>query len=126
MDLTYAQRFGHWHVRAEAVLQNPRDLVTGQTLARRARRSLTAALHYTQRLWYAGAEWLATGPRPDSPYTTTIDPGYVVTNAVAGVHLADHWIASLRLVNVFGVQYTEVAGYETEGRALFVRVIWHY
>ncbi len=126
VDLTYAHGFGHWQVRAEAVLQNPRDLVTGETLARRARRSLTAALHYHEGAWYAGAEWLATGPRPDSPYTTTIDPGYVVTNAVAGLHFAAHWIASLSLVNVFGVRYTEVAGYETEGRALFVHVLWHY
>ena len=126
VDITYAKDFGHWRVRAEGVIQNPRDLVTGQTLARRARRSLTAALHYHQSLWYAGVEWLATGPRPDSPYTTTIDPGYVVTNAVAGLHFATHWSAALSLVNVFGVHYTEVAGYNTEGRALFVHVLWHY
>lgn len=126
VDLTYAEGFGHWQVRAEAVLQNPTDLVTGQTLARRARRSLTAAVHYTQGRWYAGAEWLATGPRPDSPYTTTIDPGYVVTDAVAGIHFARHWLASLSLVNVFDVHYTEVAGYRTEGRALFVHLLWHY
>ncbi len=126
IDLTYGVGFGPWRIRAEAVLQDPQDLATGQQLARRAKRSLTTALHYAWSGGYAGLEWLASGPRPDSPYTTTIDPGYVVTDAVAGIDLSRHWSLEGSLVNLFNVRYTEVAGYNTEGRALFFHILWHY
>ncbi len=126
VDLSYGAGFGPWRLRAEAVLQDPRDLVSGAQLARRAKRSLTTALHYHWAGGYAGIEWLASGPRPDSPYTTTIDPGYVVTDAVAGIDLSRHWSLQASLVNLFNVRYTQVAGYNTEGRAVFFHVLWHY
>ncbi len=97
----------------EATYQDPEDRTTGEQLLRRPKRSASAVL-----TWRPAADWtLATvarfvGARPDFgadlPSYATLD---LAASWQAGAHLAPY----LRLENVLGRDYQEVAGFPAPG-----------
>ena len=81
--------FGHalsldaWDWRSSLIFQDPRNLDTGATLLRRAKRTLTTNLAWHDDRTSASLNLLFTGPRPDADFNTgatVTDAGYVLTS----------------------------------------------
>lgn len=113
-----------WSLLARVDIQNPRDLDTGAVLARRSEHSASLLLSRHILQGRLGIEVIAVGPRPDSPYTSVIDPGYVLTDLSGRWLLTNHISVGLRVGNLFDIHYVEVSGYQTPGRSLLVALRW--
>lgn len=122
VELGYQYQQGPWRVNALGVSQNPENLDTGRQLARRAANTLTLGSSYTAGDYGLGGDVLATSSRWDSDYAATRLPGYAVVSLFAQYRLAPDWQLSARIENLFDQPYTLVEGYQTMGRALFVRL----
>jgi vitamin B12 transporter len=113
-----------WSLRARLDVQQPRDLETGTVLARRSERSASLLLGRRLAGGEIGLDLLAVGPRPDSPYTTVIDPGYVLTDLDGRWPLPGPLTLGVRIGNLLDVHYTEVSGYQTAGRSILLALRW--
>lgn len=122
VELGYRYEQGPWRMNALGVTQNPENVDTGRQLARRAANSLTLGSSYTTGDYGLGGDLLATSSRWDSDYAATRTPGYAVVNLFAQYWLAPDWQLRTRIENLFDQPYTLVDGYQTMGRAMFVRL----
>lgn len=119
-NLSLTARYGRWRIEPALNFQRPLNDQTGGYLPRRSRRSATLNLTYDAGRWRAGVHLLASGPRKDSDFTATTDPGYLLTDLTGSVALAPHWRLAARVENLFDVAYQTVAGYRTPGRGLYL------
>lgn len=113
-------RPGLWSANVEALLQDPVDETTGERLARRAGKSLTASLSRALGSFELGADLLAQGPREDSAFSATVNPGYALWNAVAGWQVAAPVKVQARVENVFDTDYATAAGFRSAGRGAYL------
>lgn len=120
LEIGYELTGGAWHWRAGANFSDPRDLDSGEYLARRARRSFTSTLSYALGPHTLGLDLLAVGPRTDSPFSDVTDAGYVVINLNSRFWLAPHWALFASIDNVFDTDYQTVAGFRTPGRGVYL------
>jgi len=124
-ELSYAGEFGNTHLKANATFQNPRDTATGQVLQRRAKEFGSLAASQSFGAWNVGAEVRYSGARPDVsyatyPYTNVSLPSYQVFNLNARYRINKILNVSAHIDNLFNRDYSEVYGYNTLGRTLFV------
>ena len=122
LSLAWAHRA--WNVLARIDVQQPLDLETGTVLARRSERSASLLLGRRLAGGTIGLDFLAVGPRPDSPYTSVIDPGYALTDLDGRWPIGTHLALGIRIGNLFNVDYTVVNGYQTAGRSLLLSLRW--
>jgi vitamin B12 transporter len=117
---------GPWAARAELTLQTPRNVDTGTRLIRRARQFGSAGLDWTAGDWRLGAEWTAVGARFDDGANTDAARlgGYGLFNLAAAWQPRPGWELAARLDNAADRDYTQVRGYDTPGRRLFVSLAW--
>jgi vitamin B12 transporter len=110
-------RPGAWSATVEGLVQDPVDETTGERLARRAGKSLTASL--SRRLGRAelGADVLAQGRREDSAFSSTVNGGYAICNLTAGWQVAPGFTLRARAENVFDKDYATAAGFRSPGAA---------
>lgn len=123
-NLTARMTYGPWHIQPGIDVQRPLNDQTGGYLPRRTRRSLTLNVGYDARRWRAGAHLLAAGPTKDSDFSTTTNPGYLLTTLTGSWRFARHWRLRARLENVFDVHYQTAAGYASPGRGLFLGIAY--
>ncbi|MDD4928959.1 MAG: TonB-dependent receptor [Gallionella sp.] len=116
-ELSYSGDFGANHLKASATLQNPRNAVTGAVLARRAKEFGSVAVSHDFGVWNMGAEVRYSGARQDGVNTLH---GYELLNLTARYQIDQHLNLSARVDNLFNRNYSEVYGYNTLGRTLFV------
>jgi vitamin B12 transporter len=126
-ELNYAGDFGNTHLRASATFQNPRDGMTGQVLARRAKEFGNFGVNQDFGVLNMGAEVRYSGARQDVYYNTNTFtstaatlPGYQLLNLTARYQIDKNLNLSARVGNLFNRSYSEVYGYNTPGRTLFV------
>jgi vitamin B12 transporter len=126
-ELNYAGDFGNTHLRASATFQNPRDGMTGQVLARRAKEFGNFGVNQDFGVLNLGAEVRYSGARQDVYYNTKTFtstaatlPGYQLLNLTARYQIDKNLNLSARVGNLFNRNYSEVYGYNTPGRTLFV------
>jgi vitamin B12 transporter len=126
-ELNYAGDFGNTHLRASATFQNPRDGMTGQVLARRAKEFGNFGVNQDFGVLNLGAEVRYSGARQDVYYNTNTFtstaatlPGYQLLNLTARYQIDKNLNLSARVGNLFNRSYSEVYGYNTPGRTLFV------
>ena len=126
-ELNYAGDFGNTHLRASATFQNPRDGMTGQVLARRAKEFGNFGVNQDFGVLNLGAEVRYSGARQDVYYNTKTFtstaatlPGYQLLNLTARYQIDKNLNLSARVGNLFNRSYSEVYGYNTPGRTLFV------
>lgn len=126
-ELNYAGDFGNTHLRASATFQNPRDGMTGQVLARRAKEFGNFGVNQDFGVLNLGAEVRYSGARQDVYYNTNTFtstaatlPGYQLLNLTARYQIDKSLNLSARVGNLFNRSYSEVYGYNTPGRTLFV------
>ena len=125
VELSYVLDSGAWGWRSDAILQDPRDLDTGATLLRRAKRTFTSTLAWHDETTSAGLNLLLTGPRPDIDYFSgapVTDPGYLLLGFSLHRELGGGFDLLFRLDNLLDTRYQQVNGFNTAGRALFLQL----
>lgn len=103
---------------------DPRNLDTGKTLQRRARR--LARLGALTRLsgWTLGSEVQATGRRPDDAASTQPLGGYALVNLTASRTLLPGLVLEARLDNLGDKKYEMARDYATPGRNSQLTLRW--
>ena len=122
-ELSYAGDFGHSHLKASATFQNPLNVTTGLVLPRRAKEFGNIAATHDVDAWNMGAEVRYSGVREDTNQITSgavTLPSYTLFNLTARYKMDKSFNVSARLDNLFNRDYSEVYGYNTPGRTLFV------
>ena len=126
-ELSYAGDFGDKHLQAHMTFQDPRDAMTGLILPRRARQFGDISASHDLGLWNMGAEVRYSGARQDFYYNTNTFantaatlPSYSLLNLTSRYTIDKHLNLLARVDNLFNRNYSEVYGYNTLGRTLFV------
>jgi len=126
IEASYDIQSRPWGAHIEAIVQNPKDEISGETLARRAKHSLTASVFYDLGRYRFGADWLATGRRKDSAFSTVYNAGYGLLNLTALMRINRQWTLQGRVENTADKHYTLADGYNTAGRSLYVELRYGY
>jgi vitamin B12 transporter len=122
-ELNYSGAFGDTSIKANATMQNPRDMATGNTLLRRAKRLANLMVSKSFGAWEGGGEWQYSGVRQDVDINTFAPvtlPAYQLFNLNARYQVEKSLSVSARIDNLFNKDYMLVHGYNTLGRTLFV------
>jgi vitamin B12 transporter len=109
-----------WSVRAEASLQDPRDLVDDSQLLRRTRHGFTLSGARTIGRGELGVDLLLAGPRADIDAVSgdpVQDGGYLLAGIRGKLNLTPAWSVSARLDNALNRHYELANGYNTAGRS---------
>ena len=115
-EAEYRWHSGAWELRGNYSIQDLRDLTTGQTLLRRARRNVLASALYETGRFSADTELQLAGPRVD--FGPVYLGGYALLNLGCRYELAPGWSAQLRLDNALDRRYELASGYNTAARTL--------
>ena len=118
LDISYELATPNWRWRAAMLVQNPENRMDGSTLARRARRSLSTSFARALSWGEFGLDILASESRRDSPFSDTINAGYVLANATATLDLGQRMALRMRLENLLDSRYETAAGFNSPGRGL--------
>ncbi|MDI1271414.1 MAG: TonB-dependent receptor [Polaromonas sp.] len=124
VTLTGGYKLGNTRLSASLDLQNPRDLGTGRTLARRARQHAVLAVDTRVGPWSLGAEAQLSGRRNDSATNTVVLGGYGLINLSASTLVARDWTFLARVDNLADKSYELAQTYATGGRTVYVGLKW--
>ncbi len=126
MGLTVSggQQLGAVNLRASLDLQNPRNLTTGNLLARRARQYGTMSADSHVAAWTVGAEAQFSGYRYDNDTNTKRLGGYSLINLYASTPLSKDWTLLARVNNLADKNYQLANTYTTLGRSFYTAVRW--
>ncbi|MEJ2553674.1 MAG: TonB-dependent receptor [Gammaproteobacteria bacterium] len=122
IEASYDIQAQAWGAHVEAIAQNPTDEVSGELLARRAKHTLTASVFYDTGRYRIGADWLATGKRKDSAFSSVYNAGYSLLNITTSMRIDRQWTLQGRVENLTDKHYTLADGYKTAGRSLYVEL----
>ena len=122
-ELSYAGDFGGMHLYANTTFQNPIDDMTGQQLLRRTREYGNLGISQDFGALNLGSEVRYSGARQDANPLTGASvtlPSYQLLNLTARYQIDKHLNVLGSINNLFNRNYSEVYGYNTLGRTLFV------
>lgn len=119
-----SERVGDVRLYGSLDIQNPRDLATHKTLARRARHHAVLGADTTLAGWTVGADLLASGTRFDSATSALVLPGYTVVNLSAGTAISRDWRLTAKIDNLTDKVYETASTYVTPRRGLYVGLTW--
>ena len=111
-----------WHLNGALTLTNPRDVATGNLLARRSRQSAHFAVDRHLGNLDVGMETIAVGRSYDDASNNVPIAGYGLLNLRARYRLARDWQVQGRVENLFDKDYQTVANYNSPGRSYFMGV----
>lgn len=117
VEAQWRWRSAAWTAGVEVLVQDPVDQVSGERLARRAGKSLTARTTRRLGAFDLGLDLLAQGPREDSAFSSTVNAGYALWNLTAGWQAAADFTVQGRLENLLDHDYQTAAGFNAAGRA---------
>ena len=123
LELSWDLDLDAWSAHAEANWQDPRNLVDGTQLLRRARQSVTLSGVRKCAFGEVGVDALQSGPRADSDVASGAPVrtgGYTLLGLHAKWTISPAWSLTARLDNALDHRYELAGGYNTPGRALFV------
>ncbi|WP_244609926.1 TonB-dependent receptor domain-containing protein [Lampropedia puyangensis] len=107
--------------------QDPKDVGTGNMLARRAKRHAQLGGEYNLAGFLLGAEMQTSSFRWDRAGSTAANNrlgGYTLWNLTASRALGDDWLLTARVNNVGDKNYEVARTYATAGRTLYVGLKW--
>jgi vitamin B12 transporter len=122
-ELSYAGDFGNSHLKVDATFQNPLNETAGLALPRRAKEFGSVTGTHDFAAFNLGAEVRYSGTRQDTNQITSAAvtlPGYQLLNLTARYRIDQKLNVSARVDNLFNRDYSEVYGYNTLGRTLFI------
>jgi len=120
LEATIAGKLLGWDTSAALSLLDPTDDLTGNTLPRRAKRSLRIDVDRQFDKAGAGASLIAQSDRFDDSGNTVHVAGFGIINLRASWKLDRGLTLQGRVDNVLDKDYETVATYNTAGRSLFV------
>jgi vitamin B12 transporter len=124
VTLSAGHRIGDVTLRASLDIQDPKDLATGNLLARRARRHGVIGADWRVAGWTLGAEVQSSGKRYDDAANTVKLGGYTVLNLVASTQITRDLNLVARVDNVGNKDYQFARLYATAGRTAYVGLKW--
>ena len=110
-------RPGLWSATVEGIVQDPVDETSGERLARRSGKSLTASLSRRLGSVDLGADLLAQGRREDSAFSTSVNGGYATWNLTLGWQAWRGLMLQARGENVLDHDYATATGFNSPGRS---------
>lgn len=105
-------------------LMNPKNLVTGKQLPRRAKQTATLTADMPLGAWSFGSELQLVGERFDNAANTARLAGYGLLNLSATTRVAPDWTVVGRIDNVGDKDYQTAKGYATAGRVAYLGLKW--
>lgn len=117
-------KMADWSLAANLDLQSPEDVKTGKLLPRRARRHGSISLVRAMERYDVRAEIIANGARFDDKANTKRLDGYAVVHLGLDYRLGKDLHLNARLDNVFDEPYELAKGYNTQGRSLFIGLLY--
>ena len=105
-------------------LMNPKNLVTGKQLPRRAKQTATLTADMPLGAWSFGSELQLVGERFDNAANTARLAGFGLLNLSATTRVAPDWTVVGRIDNVGDKDYQTAKGYATAGRVAYLGLKW--
>jgi vitamin B12 transporter len=124
LTLAGAQRVGTVALSGSLDLQNPKDVITGKQLARRAKQAAKLAAFTDVAGWNLGAETEFVGKRFNDARNTERLDSYTLVNLSASTVVAKDWTLLGRVDNIADTDYQTAKGYATAGRTFYVGLKW--
>ena len=124
VTISATREFGSVSARASLDFQNPRDVSTGNLLARRARQHAVVAIEVPWSGWVVGSELQLSSMRYDNAANTAELAAYGLLNLYAQTKIGKDLTALLRLDNANDAQYQLANGYATAGRSWYAGLKW--
>ncbi len=134
LTLAYEGWFGHYHMRANADFQSPKNDDTDKWLVRRARQHASVWLGKSLGNLDVGGELIVSGQRYNDAANQFKLDGYAVVNLTAAYKLTDDWAINARVNNLFDREYAlatsattfspNAPAYNTPDINLFVGLRW--
>jgi vitamin B12 transporter len=124
VTLTAQQRFQGINTHASLDLQDPKDLATGDLLARRAKAHGVLGADTQWAQWTLGGEAQASGRRFDDAANTQALGAYTLFNLYASKPLATDWQLVARVDNLANKNYELAYTYATPGRSVYMGLKW--
>ena len=123
VEAAYEYDAAPWHLRVEAIHQDPRNVATGEQLLRRAQDSVTVSAQRTFGPVALGIDVLAAGERKDFgvPEPVTLE-SYVLANLTARWQVNRALAVVGRVENLLDEQYELAHTFNTPDRGLYVSV----
>ena len=118
------RQLGRVNLHASLDLQDPRNLATGNVLARRARRYGNVGADTYIAAWTVGAEAQFTGYRYDDAANKTRLGGYSLLNLYASTPFRKDWTFFARANNLADKNYQLANTYTTPGRSFYFGLRW--
>ena len=127
VELSYSAQMDGTVIKIAASSQNPRDLITGEMLLRRAKQYGNLNISQKFGSLTLATEWQYSGEREDShitawPTQRVILSAYNVVNIAASYALDKHLRITMRADNLFDENYVLAHGYNTFGRTFFAGI----
>jgi vitamin B12 transporter len=107
-------------VRVSLVSQDPKNLSTGFSLARRARNYASLDISRMVAGFELGAKVYGADERKNSQYDSVMLAGYSVWSFYSSKQIDSEWTLRARVENAFDRQYQLASGYNTPGLGAFV------
>lgn len=124
VTISATREFGSLSTRASLDFQNPRDVSTGNLLARRARQHGVFAVEMPWAGWVVGSELKLSSMRYDNAANTKELAAYGLLNLYAQTKIGKDLTVLLRLDNAGDVPYVLAGGYATAGRSAYAGLKW--
>lgn len=119
MEIALGHQSGAWDLGLEGIIQDPRNETDGVPLLRRAKRTLTGSVAYSQEQFFIQANGLVTSERRG--FQDVKMPGYGLFDVSIGYRFPYATLA-LKAENLFDKEYELASGYNVPGQSVFAEL----
>ena len=124
VTLAYTGVFGPLSLNASVDALNPRNELTGKTLARRGKNVQRFGVDYAVGAWNLGATALMVGERFDDTANNQKLDRYATADLYADYTFDKNWKVQLKVNNLTNKLYETALGFNQPGRGVFVTLRW--
>lgn len=124
LTLAATKRVGSVNLQGSVDFQDPRDLSTDKTLARRAKRHASLSADTMVAGWKLGAQMQTSARRFDDAANKNLLGGYTLWHLTAQKQLNADWSLVARVNNLTDKRYELARTYATEGRSVYLGIKW--
>ncbi len=119
IEFSLGHQSGAWDLGLEGIIQDPRNETDDTPLLRRAKRTLTGSVAYSQEQFFIQVNGLVTSERRGIQDVTL--PGYGLFDVSIGYHFPYATLA-LKTENLFDKEYELASGYNVPGQSVFAEL----
>lgn len=121
VEISYSGKIAAMDVRAGLTSQNPKDMLSGQALNRRAKTLGSVSVDHTLAKWQVGGDLRFSGARRDGLQRLG---GYEVIDLRVRYAIDPQWSTYARIENLLDRRYQTVSSYNQAPRGVFVGLQW--